>query len=107
MHIEGIESIETMDIDYATELGYKIKHIALAKRTNSQIECRAHPVLIHQTNILSNIDGVMNAVSTRGDRFGTSLLYGHGAGGDATASAVVSNISDYCNYSHKDLGRDS
>ena len=107
MHIEGIESIETMDIDYATELGYKIKHIALAKRTNSQIECRAHPVLIHQTNILSNIDGVMNAVSTRGDRFGTSLLYGHGAGGDATASAVVSNISDYCNYSHKDLDRDS
>ena len=107
MHIEGIESIETMDIDYATELGYKIKHIALAKRTNSQIECRAHPVLIHQTNILSNIDGVMNAVSTRGDRFGTSLLYGHGAGGDATASAVVSNISDYCNYSHKDLDHGS
>ena len=107
MHIEGIESIETMDIDYATELGYKIKHIALAKRTNSQIECRAHPVLIHQTNILSNIDGVMNAVRTQGDRFGTSLLYGHGAGGKATASAVISNITDYCNYSHKGFGHDS
>ena len=107
MHIEGIESIETMDIDYARELGYNIKHIALAKRTNSQVECRSHPVLIHRTNILSNIDGVMNAVRTRGDRFGISLLYGHGAGGDATASAVISNISDYCDYGAKSLNHDS
>ena len=101
MHIEGIESIERMDIDYADELGYKIKHIALAKANNSEIECRAHPVLIHKSNMLSKIDGVMNAVRTRGDRFGTSLLYGHGAGGNATASAVISNISDYCIYSSK------
>jgi homoserine dehydrogenase len=101
MHIEGIESIERMDIDYANELGYKIKHIALAKATNSEIECRAHPVLIHKNNILSKIDGVMNAVRTRGDRFGTALLYGHGAGGDATASAVISNISDYCTHTSK------
>ena len=53
-------------------------------------------VLINKKNILSKINGVMNAVKTCGDKFGQSLLYGHGAGGDATASAVVSNICDYC-----------
>ena len=103
MFIEGIESIESMDIDYADELGYKIKHIAIAKTTNSEIECRAHPVLIHKSNILSNVNGVMNAIRTTGDRFGTSLLYGHGAGGDATASAVVSNISDCSNHINHSL----
>jgi len=98
MHIEGIDAIDSMDIDYADELGYAIKHIASAKSKGSKIECIVHPVLINKKNILSKISGVMNAVKTRGDKFGESLLYGHGAGGDATASAVVSNISDYCVY---------
>ena len=96
MYIEGIENIDSMDIDYAKELGYTIKHVAITKVTDENIECRAHPVLIHNSNILSNVDGVMNAVRTVGDRFGTSLLYGHGAGGEATASAVISNIKDFC-----------
>lgn len=96
MYIEGIENIDSMDIDYAKELGYTIKHVAITKATDENIECRAHPVLIHNSNILSNVDGVMNAVRTAGDRFGTSLLYGHGAGGEATASAVISNIKDFC-----------
>jgi homoserine dehydrogenase len=96
MYIEGIENIDSMDIDYAKELGYTIKHVAITKATDENIECRAHPVLIHNSNILSNVDGVMNAVRTEGDRFGTSLLYGHGAGGEATASAVISNIKDFC-----------
>ena len=96
MYIEGIENIDSMDIDYAKELGYTIKHVAITKVTDENIECRAHPVLIHNSNILSNVDGVMNAVQTVGDRFGTSLLYGHGAGGEATASAVISNINDFC-----------
>ena len=98
MYIEGIENIERMDIDYAKELGYTIKHVALTKATDTTIECRAHPVLIHNSNILSNVDGVMNAVRTVGNRFGTSLLYGQGAGGEATASAVISNIKDFCIY---------
>ena len=101
VHIEGIESIESMDIDYANELGYKIKHVGLVKSENSTIDCRVHPVLIHKSNILSNVDGVMNAVRTRGDKFGTSVLYGHGAGGEATASAVVSDIIDFSNYKNK------
>lgn len=96
IHIEGIESIDSMDIDYANELGYKIKHIATARSYHSQIECKVHPALVNKKNILSKIDGVMNAVKTIGDKFGASLLYGHGAGGAATASAVVSNILDYC-----------
>jgi homoserine dehydrogenase len=96
MHIEGIENIDSMDIDYSKELGYTIKHVAITKVTDEDIECRAHPVLIHNSNILSNVDGVMNAVRTVGDCFGTSLLYGHGAGGEATASAVISNIKDFC-----------
>ena len=96
--IEGIESIESMDIDYADELGYKIKHIGLVKAVASTIECRVHPVLIHKSNIFSNVDGVMNAIRIVGDKFGTSMLYGHGAGGEATASAVVSNIIDFSNY---------
>ena len=96
MHIEGIESSESMDIDYASELGYKIKHIATARSNDSQIECKVHPALVNKKNILSKIDGVMNAVKVIGDKFGTSMLYGHGAGGAATASAVVSNIIDYC-----------
>jgi len=101
VHIEGIESIESMDIDYANELGYKIKHVGLVKSENSTIDCRVHPVLINKSNILSNVDGVMNAVRTRGDKFGTSVLYGHGAGGEATASAVVSDIIDFSNYKNK------
>ncbi len=98
VHIEGIESIDSMDIDYASELGYKIKHVGLAKNNNTSIECRVHPVLIHKSNILSNVDSVMNAIRTKGDKFGTSMLYGHGAGGEATASAVVSNILDFSNF---------
>ncbi len=98
IQIEGIELIDSMDIDFARELGYEIKHLASAQSEDSKIECKVHPCLISKKNILSKIDGVMNAVKIKGDKFGTSLLYGHGAGGDATASAVVSNISDYCNY---------
>ena len=101
VHIEGIESIESMDIDYASELGYKIKHVGLVKNDHDAIECRVHPVLIHNSNILSNVDGVMNAIRTKGDKFGTSMQYGHGAGGEATASAVVSNIIDFSDFKNK------
>ena len=103
MHIEGIESISSMDISFAHELGYTIKHLALAQSRDDKIECQVYPALISKRNILSKIDGVMNAVKIKGDKFGTSLLYGHGAGGAATASAVVSNISDYFNHLQKGI----
>ncbi len=68
-----------MDIDYASELGYKIKHIETARSNDSQIEeCKVHPALVTK-NILSKIDGVMNAVKVIGDKFWNTMLYGHGA----------------------------
>jgi homoserine dehydrogenase len=92
--IEGIKEIKVVDFDFANEFGYSIKLLAIAKKRNSFVELRVHPVLISQRKMLSKIDGVMNAVSVTGDVVKETLYYGPGAGGDATASAVVSNIID-------------
>ena len=97
-YIEGIEDITSMDIKYAQELGYCIKHVGISRKINESIECMAHPVLVSTSNIFSNVSGVMNALLIKGDRFGTSMLYGNGAGGDATASAVMSNLIDAINF---------
>ena len=103
-HIEGIENITTMDIEFAKELGYSIKHVGITSKVNNLIQCRVHPVLVHKDNILSQVLGVMNALLVTGDKFGTSMLYGHGAGGDATASAVVANLVEAINFScNKDM----
>ena len=103
-YVEGIENITTMDIEYAKELGYSIKHVGITNKKNDSIQCRVHPVLIHKDNILSQVLGVMNALLITGDKFGTSMLYGNGAGGDATASAVVTNLVEAINFSSgKDL----
>ncbi len=101
-YIEGIEYITPMDIKYAQELGYCIKHVGITRKNNESIECMAHPVLIPMRNIFSNVSGVMNALLIKGDRFGTSMLYGNGAGGDATASAVLSNLIDAINFASGD-----
>ena len=103
-HIEGIENITTMDIEFAKELGYSIKHVGITSKANNVIQCRVHPTLVHKDNILSQVLGVMNALLVTGDKFGTSMLYGHGAGGDATASAVVANLVEAINFScNKDM----
>ena len=96
--IQGIEDITPMDIKYASELGYSIKHVGITRKAKNSIECMAHPVLVSKENIFSNVKGVMNAILIKGDRFGTSMLYGNGAGGDATASAVVSNLVEAYNF---------
>ena len=101
-YIQGIENITSMDIKYAQELGYCIKHVGISRIDDDSIECMAHPVLISKDNIFSNVDGVMNAILIKGDRFGTSMLYGNGAGGDATASAVISNLIEAINFSSGD-----
>ncbi len=98
-HIEGIENITTMDIEFSRELGYSIKHVGITSKVNNLIQCRVHPVLVHKDNILSQVLGVMNALLVTGDKFGTSMLYGNGAGGDATASAVVANLVEAINFS--------
>ena len=104
IYVDGIEGISLMDIKYAKELGYKIKHVGITGLSDSSIECRVHPVLVPVKDILAQVSGVMNSVILKGDRFGTSMLYGHGAGGSATASAVVSDFVDAINFiSKKDL----
>jgi len=90
--IEGIEDINSHDMEFAKEFGYSIKLLGIAKKSGESIELRVHPVLIKDTQMIAKIDGVMNGISVIGDFVGETLYYGPGAGGDATASAVVSDI---------------
>ena len=90
--IEGIENINQDDINFAKEFGYSIKLLAIAKKVSNQIELRVHPVLIKNDQMIAKIDGVMNGISVIGDCVGETLYYGPGAGGDATASAVIADI---------------
>jgi homoserine dehydrogenase len=92
--VEGISDITIDDIMYAQELGYRIKHLGIARRTTSGIELRVHPTLIPERQLIANVDGVMNAVLVNGDAVGPTLYYGAGAGADPTASAVVADIVD-------------
>ena len=101
IYVDGIENISSMDIKYAKELGYKIKHVGITGISDNSIECRVHPVLVPEKDILAQVSGVMNSVILKGDCLGTSMLYGHGAGGSATASAVVADIVDAINSIRK------
>jgi len=92
--IEGIEGITQADIAFAKEFGYTIKLLGIAKRDGSEVELRVHAALVKQVEMIAKIDGVMNGISVVGDRVGETLYYGPGAGGNATASAVVANIID-------------
>ena len=94
VHVEGIREIEVQDVAYAEELGYKIKHLGIAKRNGEGIELRVHPTLIPLHSILANVSGVMNAVLINSDAAGATLYYGAGAGGEATASAVIADLID-------------
>ncbi|MDH5190383.1 MAG: homoserine dehydrogenase [Gammaproteobacteria bacterium] len=92
--MEGITAITQEDVSYATELGYRIKHLGVSRRTDKGIELRVHPTLIPHRRLIANVDGVMNAVLVKGDAVGPTLYYGAGAGADPTASAVVADIVD-------------
>ncbi len=91
---EGISKIETKDIEYAEMLGYRIKHIGIARQSDEGIELRVHPTLIPKKRLIANVDGVMNAVVVKGDAVGPTLYYGAGAGSEPTASAVIADIVD-------------
>jgi homoserine dehydrogenase len=91
---EGISKIEGEDVTFATELGYSIKHLGIAKQTDGKIEMRVHPTLIPKKRLLANVDGVMNAVLVKGNAVGPTLYYGAGAGDEATASAVIADLVD-------------
>ncbi|MDD5157447.1 homoserine dehydrogenase [Sulfurimonas sp.] len=92
--IEGIQNISADDIAFAKEFGYAIKLLGIARKTNNEVELRVHACLISKDEMIAKIDGVMNGISVVGDKVGETLYYGAGAGGDATASAVVANIID-------------
>ncbi|RXJ85074.1 homoserine dehydrogenase [Arcobacter cloacae] len=92
--IEGIDTITNADIEFAKEFEYSIKLLGIAKKVGQEIELRVHPVLIPQDKMIAKVDGVMNGISVVGDKVGETMFYGAGAGGDATASAVVANIID-------------
>ena len=94
VYTEGISTIEKIDVEYASELGYRIKHLGIARRNNSGLELRVHPTLIPHRRLIANVDGVMNAVLIRADAVGPTLYYGPGAGAEPTASAVVADLVD-------------
>ena len=92
--IEGITKITSLDFSFAKEFGYSIKLLAIAKKLDNKVELRVHPTLLPNEKMISKVDGVMNGISVIGDFVGETMYYGPGAGGNATASAVVSNIID-------------
>lgn len=91
---EGITEITQEDLQFADNFGYKIKHLGIARKTEKGIEARVHPTLVPNTNLLSKVDGVMNAVMVKGDAVGSTMYYGAGAGAEATGSAVCADIID-------------
>ncbi|NOY39123.1 MAG: homoserine dehydrogenase, partial [Nitrospirae bacterium] len=92
IYIEGITKLTLQDIEFAGELGYKIKLLAITKAVNGEVELRVHPTMIPENYLISRVDGVLNAVYVMGDAVGETLYYGRGAGDMPTGSAVVSDI---------------
>lgn len=104
VYTEGITRITREDVGYAETLGYRIKHLGIARRTERGIELRVHPTLIPERRLIANVDGVMNAVLIKGDAVGPTLYYGAGAGAEPTASAVVADIVDVVRVMTADPG---
>jgi homoserine dehydrogenase len=93
-HVQGISELDTQDIVYAEQLGYRIKLLGITKRVDQGVELRVHPCLIPEKRLIANVEGAMNAVMVQGDAVGTTLFYGKGAGSEPTASAVVADLID-------------
>jgi homoserine dehydrogenase len=94
IYIEGISRITPLDIQFAEQFGYKIKLLAIGKNKDGQVESRVHPTMIPKDNLLSNVDGTLNAMMITGDAVGDIVVNGHGAGMMPTGSAVVGDIVD-------------
>jgi len=94
VYVEGISKIAPLDLAMAKELGYRIKLLGVAERTKTGIEQRVHPTMVPRTSAIAQVMGVTNAVTIDADAVKELTLIGPGAGGDATASAVVADIAD-------------
>jgi homoserine dehydrogenase len=92
IYVEGIQKIDAVDIEFARELGYRIKLLAIAKANDAELEVRVHPTMIPETHLLASVGGVYNAVHIRGDSCGSLMFSGRGAGQMPTASSVVADI---------------
>ena len=93
-YVEGIGKVRQEDVAYADELGYRIKHLGIARRVEAGVELRVHPTLIPAKRLLANVEGVMNAVLVQGNAVGPTLYYGAGAGSLPTASSVLADVID-------------
>ena len=99
IHVEGIQNVTAADIEFARKMGYKIKLLAVIKSDescteNCPVEVRVHPTLVPESHVLASVNGVFNAIAVHGDVVGETLFYGRGAGQDATASAVISDLAE-------------
>ncbi len=94
IYVEGISRITPIDIEFAAQFGFGIKLLAISKNLGNAIEARVHPTMIPLNNLLSSVNGSLNAISVTGDAVGDLMLYGHGAGMMPTASAVISDVVD-------------
>jgi homoserine dehydrogenase len=88
------QQLDAIDIQYAEQLGYRIKLLGITKRTPEGVELRVHPTLIPAKRLIANVEGAMNAVLVKGDAVGATLYYGKGAGAEPTASAVIADLVD-------------
>ncbi len=93
-YTEGISTLTDKDIQYAEQLGYRIKLLGITRYAKAGIELRVHPTLIPEKRLIANVEGVMNAILIKGDAVGATLYYGRGAGAEATASAVIADLVD-------------
>jgi homoserine dehydrogenase len=91
---EGISKVTAQDVKYAEELGFRIKHLGIARRAETGIELRVHPTLIPEDQLIANVNGVKNAVLVQANAVGPTLYYGAGAGAGPTASAVIADVVD-------------
>jgi len=94
VYTEGITKLESKDIRYAEELGYRVKLLGITKHSANGIEIRVHPTLIPEKRLIANVNGAMNAVVVKGDAVGPTLYYGAGAGSEPTASSVIADLVD-------------
>jgi homoserine dehydrogenase len=94
VYTEGITKITSLDVEFARELGYRVKLLAIGKTTDGEVEMRVHPTMVPKDHLIAKVDGVFNAVFVRGDAVGDTLYYGRGAGEMPTASAVVADIAE-------------
>jgi len=94
VYVEGITKITRMDVQYAEQLGYRLKLLGIARRAGGAVELRVHPTLIPERRLIANVEGAMNAVLVKGDAVGPTMFYGAGAGAEPTASAVVADLVD-------------